>query len=184
MSPNLAVVLRESARRHPHRTAIIADEHHTSWTELDAASDRLAEGLRRREVAHVLGDSDARLLLTRAGSRDPGDVAATVDTAGTTGRPKGAELTHFPMFTDVDTPGWLFGVREDDVVLVALPLFHVFALSSQLNLCVRFGTTTSLVPRFEPGRVREVMERDRVTVFEGVPTMYVAVLEHPLERAL
>src|SRR5690349_12002625 len=210
-------MLRESARAHPHRTAIIADEHRLSWAELDAAADRMAEGLHRhglrpgdtvalqlpnvpqfviawfgilkaglvavpmnvlfkdREVAYVLADAGARALITWQGCadaaakgaaeagvgsvfvlgatvdempgapfedllahapddpdgvlvpRDPGDVAAVVYTAGTTGRPKGAELTHFQMFLNADTPGRLFGIRSDDVVLVALPLFHVFA---------------------------------------------------------
>ena len=80
---------------------------------------------------------------------------------------------------NADTPGRLFGIRDDDVVLVVLPLFHVFGLSSQLNVCVRFGATMSLVPRFDPAKVLEVIQRDGVTVFEGVPTMYVALLHHP-----
>ncbi|HXV93558.1 MAG TPA: long-chain fatty acid--CoA ligase [Pseudonocardia sp.] len=110
---------------------------------------------------------------------DPGDTAVIIYTAGTTGRPKGAELTHFQLFMNADTPGRLFGIRDDDVVLVVLPLFHVFALSSVLNLCVRFAATMSLVPRFEPGVALERIERDRVTVFEGVPAMYIALLNHP-----
>jgi long-chain acyl-CoA synthetase len=110
---------------------------------------------------------------------DPGDTAVIVYTAGTTGRPKGAELSHFQLFMNADTPGRLFGVRDDDVVIVVLPLFHVFGLSSILDVCVRFGATMSLVPRFEAGRVLEVIQRDRVTVFEGVPTMYIALLNHP-----
>jgi long-chain acyl-CoA synthetase len=65
---------------------------------------------------------------------------------------------------------------------VALPLFHVFGLSSQLDVCVRFGATMSLVPRFDPTRALEVIERDGVTIFEGVPTMYVALLRHPNQQ--
>ena len=110
---------------------------------------------------------------------DPGDTAVIVYTSGTTGTPKGAELTHFQLYMNADTPGRVFGIRDDDVVLVVLPLFHVFGLSSQLNVCVRFGATMSLVPRFDPAKVLEVMQRDGVTVFEGVPTMYIALLHHP-----
>jgi long-chain acyl-CoA synthetase len=110
---------------------------------------------------------------------DPGDTALIVYTSGTTGRPKGAELTHYQLYMNADTPGRLFGIRDDDVVIVVLPLFHVFGLSSQLNICVRFGATMSLVPRFDPAKALEVMERDGVTVFEGVPTMYVALLNDP-----
>ena len=114
---------------------------------------------------------------------DPGDVAVIVYTSGTTGRPKGAQLSHFQLLMNADTPGRLFGVKDDDVVLVVLPLFHVFGLSSVMNVCVRFGATMSLVARFEPTKVLEVMQRDGVTVFEGVPTMYISLLNHPdLER--
>jgi long-chain acyl-CoA synthetase len=109
---------------------------------------------------------------------EPGDTAAIVYTSGTTGRPKGAELSHFQLYMNAETPGRLFGIRDDDVVMVVLPMFHVFGLSSELNVCVRFGATMSLVPRFEPGKVLEVIERDRVTVFEGVPTMYIALLNY------
>ena len=110
---------------------------------------------------------------------DPGETAVLIYTSGTTGTPKGAELTHFQLLMNADTPGRIFGIRDDDVVLVVLPLFHVFGLSSQLNVCMRFGATMSLVPRFEPAKVLEVIRRDRVTVFEGVPTMYIALLHHP-----
>ncbi len=110
---------------------------------------------------------------------DPGDTAVIVYTSGTTGTPKGAELTHFQLYMNADTPGRLFGIRDDDVVMVVLPLFHVFGLSSQLNVCVRFGATMSLVPRFDADKALEVMQRDGVTVFEGVPTMYIALLQHP-----
>jgi long-chain acyl-CoA synthetase len=110
---------------------------------------------------------------------EPGDTAAIVYTSGTTGHPKGAELSHFQLYMNADTPGRLFGIRPDDVVLVVLPLFHIFGLSSELNVCVRFGATMSLVPRFDVTKVLETIQRDRVTVFEGVPTMYIALLNHP-----
>jgi long-chain acyl-CoA synthetase len=110
---------------------------------------------------------------------EPGDTAVIVYTSGTTGRPKGAELSHFCMYMNADTPGRLFGIRDDDVVLTVLPLFHVFGLSSILNVCVRFAATMTLVPRFDAGAVLETIERDRVTVFEGVPTMFIGLLNHP-----
>ncbi len=110
---------------------------------------------------------------------EPGDTAAIVYTSGTTGRPKGAELTHFQLLMNADTPGRLFEIRPDDVVLVVLPLFHVFGMCSELNICVRFGATMSLVPRFTPAAVCEAIQRHRVTIFEGVPTMYIALLNEP-----
>ncbi|GAA2216201.1 long-chain fatty acid--CoA ligase [Nonomuraea monospora] len=111
--------------------------------------------------------------------RDGSDTAAIVFTSGTTGVPKGAELTHVQLYMNADIPGRLFDVRADDVVLTILPMFHVFGLSSILNVSVRFGCTLSLVPRFDAGAALEAVERDRVSIFEGVPTMFVAVLEHP-----
>lgn len=109
---------------------------------------------------------------------EPGDTAVVIYTSGTTGTPKGAELTHFQLLMNADTPGRVFGVRDDDVELVALPLFHVFGLSSQLNVAVRFGATLSLMPRFEPAAALEIIRRDTVTIFVGVPTMYIAMLAH------
>jgi long-chain acyl-CoA synthetase len=112
-------------------------------------------------------------------ARQPTDTAVIVYTSGTTGRPKGAELTHLELYMNADIPGRLFGVRPDDIVLTVLPLFHVFGLSSILDICVRFGCTMSLVPRFTPAAVLAAVQRDRITIFEGVPTMFVDVLSYP-----
>jgi long-chain acyl-CoA synthetase len=100
-------------------------------------------------------------------------------TSGTTGRPKGAELTHLQLYMNADIPGRLFDVQPDDIVITVLPLFHVFGLSSIMNVCVRFGCTMSLIPRFEAAAVLAAIERDRATIFEGVPTMFVALLASP-----
>ena len=110
---------------------------------------------------------------------DPGEVAVIIYTSGTTGRPKGAELTHFQMYMNADTPARTFGILPDNVVLIALPLFHVFGLETQVNCCLRFAATMSLLPRFDPVRTFEVIQRDRVTIFEGVHTMYADLLHHP-----
>jgi len=112
-------------------------------------------------------------------SRAAADTAVVVYTAGTTGRPKGAMLTHLQLYMNADIPGRLFGVRPDDVVITVLPLFHVFGLSSILNVCVRFGCTMSLIPRFDPAAVLTAIECHRATIFEGVPTMFIALLSYP-----
>jgi long-chain acyl-CoA synthetase len=104
-------------------------------------------------------------------ARDADDTAVLVYTSGTTGKPKGAELTHFQLYMNCTVAGGLFGVRGDDVVLAVLPFFHVFGLSSVVNVFVRAGGCLSILPRFLPGPVLDAMEADRVTVIGGVPTM-------------
>ncbi len=104
------------------------------------------------------------------------DTAVLLYTSGTTGKPKGAELTHFQLFMNCTVAGELFEFREDDIGVAVLPLFHVFGLSSVLNVTVRYGGTMVLVPRFEMDPVIEAIEKHRCTIFSGVPTMYFALL--------
>jgi long-chain acyl-CoA synthetase len=110
---------------------------------------------------------------------DMTDTAVIMYTSGTTGRPKGAELTHIQLYMNADIPGRLFDVQPDDVVITVLPLFHIFGLSSILNVCVRFGCTMSLIPRFAPDAVLTAIQRDRATIFEGVPAMFIGLLACP-----
>ncbi len=105
------------------------------------------------------------------------DTAVLLYTSGTTGRPKGAELTHFQIFMAATTGGTLFGYQPDDVALAVLPLFHVFGLCSVLSTAVRFGGTIVLVPRFEMDAVLDALSTHRCTLFLGVPTMYFALLQ-------
>ena len=111
---------------------------------------------------------------------DADDTAVIIYTSGTTGNPKGAELTHFQMFMNCTVSGELFGLRGDDIATAVLPLFHVFGLSSVLNMIVRFGATMVLIPRFEADAVLDAMARHRCTIFTGVPTMYFALLQADL----
>jgi long-chain acyl-CoA synthetase len=108
------------------------------------------------------------------------DTAVLLYTSGTTGKPKGAELTHFQLFMNCTVAGELFEFRDDDIGLAVLPLFHVFGLSSVLNTSVRFGGTIVLVPRFEMAPVIDAIEKHGCTIFSGVPTMYFAMLEQDL----
>jgi long-chain acyl-CoA synthetase len=120
----------------------------------------------------------ARLHATRAT-----DTAVILYTSGTTGKPKGAELTHANLLLNcaVVVPK-LIPVAADDVALGALPLFHSFGQTCVQNAMLAAGGTVTLLPRFGPGEAFEVMERDRVTLFAGVPTMYFALLHHPAQR--
>ncbi|HWD81215.1 MAG TPA: long-chain fatty acid--CoA ligase [Kribbella sp.] len=113
-------------------------------------------------------------------SRDGLDTAVILYTSGTTGRPKGAELTHAGLNTNqAVTARTLILIGPNDVVMGCLPLFHVFGLTCGLNAAIANGATLTLIPRFSPAKALEVVQRDQVTVFEGVPTMYAAMLGVP-----
>src|SRR6187549_3337892 len=107
------------------------------------------------------------------------DTAVILYTSGTTGKPKGAELTHANLRRNVEAVLELFSIERDDVILGALPLFHSFGQTCALNAAVAADARLALMPRFAPGEALELIERERVTVFEGVPTMYSALLNHP-----
>jgi len=114
---------------------------------------------------------------------DESDTAVILYTSGTTGKPKGAELTHFNMLENCRAGGTdLVHISEQDVILGALPLFHSFGQTCCLNTGVRAGACLTMIPRFEPGKALEIIQRDKVTLFDGVPTMYHAMLNYP-ERA-
>jgi len=87
-----------------------------------------------RPVGALMGAPDGEVV-----PRDPGDTAVLIYTSGTTGKPKGAELTHFQLYMNCTIAGQLFGARSDDVTLAVLPFFHVFGLSSVINVAVRYG---------------------------------------------
>jgi len=111
--------------------------------------------------------------------READDTAVILYTSGTTGTPKGAELTHANLQSNVEVVVRMLSVGSDDVILGALPLFHAFGQTCGLNTAISSGACLALVPRFDAGKVLETIERERVTVFEAVPTMYVALLHHP-----
>ncbi|GAB91150.1 long-chain-fatty-acid--CoA ligase [Gordonia rhizosphera] len=114
---------------------------------------------------------------TRAAARDGEDTAVILYTSGTTGAPKGAELTHANMVrnAEVCASDRLIGLSAGDVVFGGLPLFHVFGQTCMMNASVLTGATLTLLPRFDPQRALEIIERDKVTHMGGVPTMYVAL---------
>jgi long-chain acyl-CoA synthetase len=111
--------------------------------------------------------------------RDAEDTAVILYTSGTTGTPKGAELTHRNLIRNTEVTYGLTDTSEDDVLLGALPLFHAFGQTCSLNATMATGGTLSLIPRFDPGKALEIIERDKITIFQGVPTMFTAMLHHP-----
>jgi long-chain acyl-CoA synthetase len=106
------------------------------------------------------------------------DTAVILYTSGTTGRAKGAELTHANLLANAKVPHQLVGLGAETVALVALPLFHAFGMTVMHNAVLAVGGTLVLLPRFSPGDAAGLIARHRVTFFGGVPTMYIALLQH------
>jgi long-chain acyl-CoA synthetase len=126
------------------------------------------------EFEEIVGKADA---VTEVAERDGEDTAVILYTSGTTGTPKGAELTHDNLLSNVETIlESLIEIQPDDVVLGALPFFHSFGQTCGLNSCMKAGGKLTLIPRFDPDKALEIIARDKVTIFEGVPTMYVGML--------
>ncbi len=274
---NLAVLLENSAREVPQKTAVIFGDMRLTYAQLDRKANQIAQGLafagirkgdkvalscpnlpffpivyygilkvgaavvplnvlfKKEEIAFHLEDSQAAAYFCFQGSEDlpmgkigwnafletsgckhfrmittggaspvegvptladlqashdgifdtvqtePEDTAVILYTSGTTGKPKGAELTHANVLLNAMISREILCGRTSDVHLICLPLFHSFGQVVQMNMATFCGATQVLLPRFEPNTVLELMEREKVTVFCGVPTMYWALL-HQGER--
>ena len=108
-----------------------------------------------------------------------GDVAWLGYTSGTTGRPKGAILTHLGATHVGATVADRFGYREDDIVLCALPLFHSYALNSCMIQVMMAGAGQVILERFTPDGILQAIQEHRITVFPGVPTMFNYLVNFP-----
>jgi len=117
--------------------------------------------------------------ITQVAEVDDDDTAVILYTSGTTGTPKGAELTHANLIRNAEASRDLFGLDAEAITLGALPLFHSFGQTCGMNATLGGGGTLTLIPRFDPGKALEIMQRDEVNIFQGVPTMYNAMLHLP-----
>ncbi|MGB3545387.1 MAG: long-chain fatty acid--CoA ligase [Saprospiraceae bacterium] len=104
------------------------------------------------------------------------DVAVIVYTSGTTGRPKGAQLTHSNMLQNAIISKDLNAVTTEDRQIIVLPLFHIFAMTCQMNNALYTGCTSILLPRFTAPDVFRLIVKHDITLFVGVPTMFWALL--------
>jgi long-chain acyl-CoA synthetase len=273
---NLSVILDDSARRYPNKTAFIFADMKMSFAEVNAAANKVANGLcaigigagdkvalscpnlpqfpilyfgilkagaivvplnvllKTDEIAYHLRDSDAKAYCCFCGSAEfplgeigyaafqqvdscerffmitpqaegspaneniqtvadlmlgqsfhfetyqtgAEDTCVIIYTSGTTGRPKGAELTHSNLFLNALLICDLLNCSADDVSLTVLPLFHIFGMTVMLNAGVYRAQTTVLLPRFDAGTVFNLMQKHKVAVFAGVPTMYWGLLNY------
>lgn len=110
---------------------------------------------------------------------DDDDVAVILYTSGTTGKPKGAMLTHKNLYSNAKDVGTYLGITPDDRVIATLPMFHVFCLTVALNAPLMSGGTVLVVPKFSPETIFKLTREQQATVFAGVPTMYNYLLQYP-----
>ncbi|WP_285767631.1 fatty acid--CoA ligase family protein [Peribacillus sp. SI8-4] len=110
---------------------------------------------------------------------DPDDTAIILYTSGTTGKPKGAMLTHTNIFSNAQDVGEYLKITENDRVITTLPMFHVFSLTVVVNAPLLQGGTLLIVPQFSPKEIFRQIKKYDATVFAGVPTMYNFLLQYP-----
>jgi len=110
---------------------------------------------------------------------NPEDTAVILYTSGTTGQPKGAELSHSNVVLNTMVAKELMRLVQDDIQLIVLPLFHSFGQVVQMNTGFLAGNSLVLLPKFEPASVFKTLEQENITVFCGVPTMYWGLLTYP-----
>lgn len=146
------------------------------------------------------GDVGAECILVRPGEFEPlvgaaeplvdiaerahGDPAVIIYTSGTTGVPKGATLTHGNLHAAARASQELVAADDGLVMLGMIPLFHVFGMNSVMNACIRARGLMTLLPRFDPAKALDIIQRDGVTSFAAVPTMYSALLHQPGREAV
>ncbi|MDQ3643949.1 MAG: long-chain fatty acid--CoA ligase [Actinomycetota bacterium] len=126
------------------------------------------------EFEKLLADSEPHREMADRGGED---TAVILYTSGTTGKPKGAELTHSNLLKNCTVAGQELGeITHEDRLLGALPLFHSFGQTCTLNAGIQARAMISMIPRFDPDKALEIIARDKITLFQGVPTMYNAML--------
>ena len=149
------------------------------WLLAQEAPD-LPEGVTLLDPATLAGPPVA------AGGTDPDACAVLCYTSGTTGRPKGARLSHANLLANLDAFSDLplLTVQDDDVLLGVLPFFHVFGLNVVLNAAARQGCTVLAVDRFSPKGTATAMAEQGVTVAYGAPPVFAAFAALPEEVTL
>ena len=146
--------------------------------------------VKRRDVVRAPNDASHvpfEELLNNEGGHEPAtidpenDVAVLQYTGGTTGVPKGAMLTHANVFINTMQCGVWFPALEPGAerIMGVLPFFHVFAMTAVMNMSIHLGAVIIMHPRFELDAVLKDVNKKKPTVFDGVPTMFGAINNHP-----
>jgi fatty-acyl-CoA synthase len=133
-----------------------------TWKEAVAAADRVP-------IEEVY---------RRAASINKHDVCNMQYTSGTTGFPKGVMLTHYNVINNGKNIGDCMDLSTADRMLIHVPMFHCFGMVLSMTACVTHGSTMCPVPYFSPKLSLECINREKITACNGVPTMFIAMLEH------
>ena len=109
------------------------------------------------------------------------DLALLQYTGGTTGKPKGVMLTHYNLVVNVQMcTAWITKAEQDkEVVMGVLPFFHVYGMTTVMNLSIMYGAKMILLPKFDAGEVLKTIQKHEPTLFPGAPTIYIGLLNHP-----
>lgn len=134
-----------------------------SWSDMD----KLAETVSQNEVEK------------RAASIDKDDVCNMQYTSGTTGFPKGVMLTHYNVVNNGKAIGDCMNLTNADRMMIQVPMFHCFGMVLAMTAAITHGTAMSPITAFSPKKSLACINQERITCFQGVPTMFIAMLEHP-----
>jgi long-chain acyl-CoA synthetase len=154
-----------------------------AWMGFADAAKVGAEASGAELVVVTPGEFDKMLAgeepVTEVVDRVASDTAVILYTSGTTGTPKGAELTHANMLSNARVTAEMVSATREDRFLGALPLFHSFGQTASMNLAISVGALLSLLPKFSAKECLEIVQSDQITIFLGVPTMYVGLVQYP-----
>ena len=171
--PEVTACLRETGMR-----LLVAWS--TTWPDVERPARAVGVEtlvLEQGTFRELVGDAPASGRLVPSA---PGDTAVIQYTAGTTGPPRGAELTHGNLLRNCEVVvNDLLQLTSEDVVFGGLPLAHAFGQTAGLNAAVRTGACLALLPRFEPAAALRTLQERHVTVVQGEPATYAALLGHP-----
>ncbi|ADH98903.1 long-chain-fatty-acid--CoA ligase [Salisediminibacterium selenitireducens] len=109
------------------------------------------------------------------------DLALLQYTGGTTGPAKGVMLTHYNLTVNTQQcESWMYKLEPGkEVIMAALPFFHVYGMTTVMNLSIRLGYKMIIMPKFDPKGILKAIEKHRATLYPGAPTMYIGLLNHP-----
>lgn len=157
-----------SSSKLPHfkRVIVMSENQHPgiyTWSEFEAFADGV-------------GDEE---LESRFDSMEPNDVINIQYTSGTTGFPKGVMLTHLNVVNNGKLVGDTMNLTENDRLCIPVPFFHCFGCVLGTMAAVTHSSTMVIAEQFEPKRVLQMVQDEKCTALHGVPTMFIAELNHP-----